>query len=884
MNIRSSTLLRIAITCIVLVALQYVVSSTIIRSSFESMSEQTARRNMERARFALDDLLQRLDYFVLDWASWDDTYRFVIDRNDGYRSSNLPDTSFTDQDINLAAFVNMSGEPVWGNAFDPDGRRDPGLLDDVRPLLRPGGRFFDPARTGRGVTGWVNTGRGLLLASSRPILPSAEDGPPRGVLLMGRLLDDATMQEVSRRTRLAVSLLPPDGSDPRGPSLEAIKAIDAGSGPHMRTTDKDTLAVFDTLRDVNGRPAALLRVDMPRDLEQRGDEVVRYNAMSVILAGMIFGVGIMLLLERRVMSRIESLSGQVQAVGASRDFTGRVILEGGDELGSLSAQINTMLAELERSRTELAGQVSEVQDSRQFLQSLLNSVQAGIVLIDPATHRIEEVNDFALHMTGQKRENAMGMICHGLLCPAEKGRCPVTDLRQTVDLSLREVVCADGGKLPVIKSVTTVTRHGRELLLETFIDISDIQRAQEALRVSEETYRTVFSAAGTAMAIADADGTIRLANSEFEALTGMPRILLEGNARWMDVIHPEDCETLTGNHDDDRCVLRERLECRVMAADGGVRHVILSMARIPGAGRVVLSMLDITGRKDAERDLRRAHDMLEAKVAERTRDLQEANERLLELDHLKSTFLNSASHELRTPLTSVLGFAKLMDKTFRKDFLPLVPEDPQLQRKASHFAHNLEIIRMEGERLTRLINDLLDLNKIESGRIEWRDEPLDVNELLAHVLQAMAGEINAKPGLTVSIEAAPGLPQVLADRDRINQVLVNLMGNAVKFTDAGGVTVTALPAKDGSLVEVRVKDTGPGLASDELDLVFDRFYQSPGDGEDRAKPVGTGLGLAICRQIVDHYGGDIWAESEPGRGSTFIFRLPALRGRDADRS
>jgi len=876
MNIRSSTLLRIGITCLVLVALQYLASSTIIRNSFRDMADETAQRNLERARFALDDQLQRLDSFALDWASWDDTYQFIVDQNDDYRKSNLPDNSFTDQDINLVAFLDLEGRLMWANAFDAEDRRDPALLEEIKPMLGPGKRLYDPALTGRQVAGLIRSSRGLMLVAARPILPSEEDGAPRGVLIVGRLVDTETIRELSRRTRLETHLLPPDGSDPAGPSLEAIKALDAGRGPMIDQLGDETLAAFDTLRDIHGRPAALLRVDMPRDLERRGDEVVRYNAMSIILAGLIFGVGILLLLERRVLSRIESLTGQVRSLGATKDLAGRVALEGKDELGALSSHINIMLDELERSRADLARQVSEVQDSERFLHSLLNSVQAGIVLIDPVTHSIEEVNDFALQITGQTREAVMGMACHGLLCPAEQGRCPVTDLGQSVDLSLREVVCAHGEKLPVIKSVTTVTRHGRELLLETFIDISDIQRAQEALRVSEETYRTVFAAAGTAMAIADKDGTIRLANSEFEALTGMSRLELEGNARWMDVIHPEDCEGLTTGHDSDRCILRDRLECRVMAARGEVRHVILSMARIPGAGRAVLSMLDITGRKNAERGLRRAHDMLETKVDERTRDLQEANERLLELDHLKSTFLSSASHELRTPLTSVLGFAKLMDKTFRKDFMPLINSDPSLERKAGHFAHNLGIIRMEGERLTRLINDLLDLNKIESGRIEWRDEPLAMAELMGHVLHALAAEIQNKPGLTATAEAKPGLPMILADRDRINQVLLNLIGNAVKFTENGLVRVTAEATKDGRLVEVRVTDTGAGIAADELGKVFDRFYQSQHEGDSRVKPIGTGLGLAICRQIVDHYGGDIWVESKAGQGSTFIFRLPAM--------
>jgi signal transduction histidine kinase len=251
----------------------------------------------------------------------------------------------------------------------------------------------------------------------------------------------------------------------------------------------------------------------------------------------------------------------------------------------------------------------------------------------------------------------------------------------------------------------------------------------------------------------------------------------------------------------------------------------------------------------------------------------DANRSLQKMDMLKSAFLSSASHELRTPLTSVLGFAKLMHKRFRQTFLPLAKGDPHLESKAREFSENFLIIEQEGRRLTRLINDLLDLNKIESGRMEWRDRKLDLGELLGRALKAVQGQFASKPELELRSDIPGGLPSVYVDPDRITQVAINLLNNAAKFTEQGSVTLRAMP--DGhNWVNIQVEDTGSGIPEEELERIFDKFYQSQQHDELSDKPLGTGLGLAICRQIVEHYGGRIWASSAEGRGSTFTFSLP----------
>ncbi len=251
-------------------------------------------------------------------------------------------------------------------------------------------------------------------------------------------------------------------------------------------------------------------------------------------------------------------------------------------------------------------------------------------------------------------------------------------------------------------------------------------------------------------------------------------------------------------------------------------------------------------------------------------ELVTTNERLRELDKLKSDFISTVSHELRTPLTSILGFAKIITKKYNEGIVPQVmSQDKKVLRTVKQVRDNLGIIVTEGERLTKLINDVLDLAKMESGRVEWNIEALSLEEIVDRALSATSSLFQDK-GLEVIRDIEENLPVVKGDRDRLIQVIINLLSNAVKFTEKG--LVACQVRREGGQIRVIVKDTGEGIAPEDLEKVFEKFQQV-GDTL-VSKPEGTGLGLSICQQIVEHHGGKIWAESQPGQGSTFSFSLP----------
>ena len=269
-------------------------------------------------------------------------------------------------------------------------------------------------------------------------------------------------------------------------------------------------------------------------------------------------------------------------------------------------------------------------------------------------------------------------------------------------------------------------------------------------------------------------------------------------------------------------------------------------------------------------------DNLDLKIAESTTETESAYDQLKQLDEMKSAFLSTVSHELRTPLTSIRGFANIIKNRLESVLFPRITSDePKVQKGIAQVRENLGIIVVESERLTKLIDDVLDLSKMESGRVEWKYEPVSLPEIFERSIAATSSLFDCS-GLELAKEIEEGLPVVYADRDKLIQVMSNLISNAVKFTSKG--TVTCRAVKSGEEIIVSVADSGIGISEEDQPKIFDKFIQV-GDTL-TGKPKGTGLGLHISKHIVEHHGGRIWVESESGKGSTFCFTVPVLNEND----
>jgi signal transduction histidine kinase len=248
---------------------------------------------------------------------------------------------------------------------------------------------------------------------------------------------------------------------------------------------------------------------------------------------------------------------------------------------------------------------------------------------------------------------------------------------------------------------------------------------------------------------------------------------------------------------------------------------------------------------------------LEQRVQQRTQELQTANERLVELDKLRAAFVSIVSHELRTPMTSIKGYVENMLEGLT---------GPLTDRQSYYLTR----VKFNVERLTRMLNQLLDLSRIEAGRVDLQLAPMSMPDLAQDVLEGLQS-LAQKKAITLAMQTEGTVPPIQGDRDKLHQVLTNLVGNAIKFTPQGGEVRVEVTALSEGLVRVCVADTGCGIAPHEVEKVFEKFYRGETAPQDA---VGAGLGLPITKHLVELHGGRIWVDSMLGAGSLFYFTVP----------
>lgn len=489
------------------------------------------------------------------------------------------------------------------------------------------------------------------------------------------------------------------------------------------------------------------------------------------------------------------------------------------------------------------------------LQSLVDYT-ADAWFVHDLDGRIRDVNPWAHKSLGYTREEMLALRISDFEATIKPGRMDGVWNRMEIGkpVTVEGIqVRKDGSRFPVeVRLGLFATEEDEILMLAVARDITE-RKAQEAkLRELAERLQqlnehledevatrtrelsVVIESLADGLFAEDAAGMVRASNRTLEAQLGLTA---SPTGRRVEEALPATLAQLS----------RECIE------QGELRTVEIELTR----GRIGLAVAS---------PVRDADSPLGAVTLVRDVTLEK------EIDEMKTNFIAMVSHELRTPLTSVLGFAKLTKNKLEKAVFPALPaDDKSAQRAVERVRGNVDIIVAEGERLTHLIDDVLDIAKMEAGRMDWAMAPLDPRALLARAV-ATCGSLFPEDGpVRFEQRIEEPLPTIVADEDRLMQVLINLVSNAVKFTERGAVRLVAR-AKDGAL-EVAVEDTGDGIDPALHDSIFEKFKQV-GDTL-TGKPKGTGLGLPISRQIVEAHGGRLWVESRLGEGARFTFALPA---------
>jgi len=545
-------------------------------------------------------------------------------------------------------------------------------------------------------------------------------------------------------------------------------------------------------------------------------QVLVYGTVFAVLAG----VGVTIFLTKALSGHVgRILTGTQQLAAGHLDY--RINSPFRDAMGQLAAKVDRM--------------ADQIQQANASTEAILAHLPVGVVLIDESG-RISHINKAALGMLGAESEaELVGRECHGTIC--ELGCCSVLDPTEAVESCEAEILRRDGEHLDVLKSVIPLELDGKTVLLESFVDITQRKLAQEVRRESEARFKTLFEHAGDAILIHDRQGRLLDVNQEACIRLGYtPRELLH-----MTIGDIEAAES--GDSIGDR-----------LARVSGDSPLIYKTAHIRRDGRrvpveVIARAFDFAGRPAV---LSIARDITERKQVER--QLQWAKEAAEANSRAKGDFLARMSHEIRTPINGVIGMAELAlgaDNTAEQ-------------------AEYLQTVKESADSLLAIVNDLLDFSKIEAGKVELESTPFSLRECISSAVRSFGPRADEQD-LELLFHVAADVPDaVTGDPGRIRQILVNLIGNAVKFTDAGQISVR-VDVEEASqsfvVIDMAVQDTGIGIEPAKQKAIFEAFEQA--DGSTTRRYGGTGLGLAITADLTKLMGGKITVDSEPGQGATF---------------
>jgi PAS domain S-box-containing protein len=499
----------------------------------------------------------------------------------------------------------------------------------------------------------------------------------------------------------------------------------------------------------------------------------------------------------------------------------------------------------------------------EILSGLLETSRFGFIVVD-LTGQVQVWSRGAAQLFGWNLEEAPGSPVIKVLQLHRRSegevelRLPRKDTT-LIDVEVWTGPCRDDGG-NVLGTIAIVKQHHdvRQRLARVEEELVQAMTEQEETRAelhAERRFRNLLEAAPDAILEVDREGRIMLLNLVAEKLFGYTREELLGHR--IEMLVPD---ALRGGHAQHRADYWNHPVTRPMGKaltlhgrrkDGSSIPVEISLSPVKSEDgfRVTAVIRDITERRQTEDRLREMQQTYTRELESRNRDVERANQ-------LKSEFLASMSHELRTPLHTIIGFAELLAEELEG------PLNEKQQRFMNH-------IHTDSIHLLALINDILDISKIESGRLGLRRETFDLGGALQEILSSIRPQAAVK---SIVVETRLSLPPaIFADRLRLKQILFNLLSNALKFTPAGGVVGIDAALRDG-FIEISVSDTGIGIAKEQHEAVFDKFYQV--GSTTKGVREGTGLGLAITKSLVEEHGGRIVLESEPGKGSRFTFTIP----------
>ena len=673
-------------------------------------------------------------------------------------------------------------------------------------------------------------------------------GTVYGLLAMGRYLDSNYIQSLASAASLYhLNVYKTSTAANEADLKKIIPKLNSGEVTPTQYVNSGFISVYTYARDINNNPALIIKVDKPDDIYQAGQNNVKALLLLLLFAGIIFIVTTLLILDRMILAKLFRLKTEVGEITLDGTGSPRVSSAGKDEFSSLAGSINQMI-----DRTETS-QIALKESERRFRE--LAELMPILIFEADLTGKVTFINDIASKIFEIKREKLIGLNIFDFIAPEDRKKClaNVQAILTGENIKGNEytAIKGSGNRFPVLTYSTAIKDGSGKVtgLRGTLVDITERMNLEREIQENEQKYRLLVENQTDLVVEVNTRGEFLFVNPAYCRLAGKRKEQLIGTPV-IAQIHVGDRESVLRQLENLNQPPYSSYSEHRMTSDKGWRWLAWTHnAVLNDQGKV--TTITCSGR-----------DITESKLAKE--ELEKANIQLKELDKMKDNFLSTVSHELRTPLTSIKSFAEILltydeDRTTQKEFLGIIND--------------------ESDRLTRLINDFLDISKMQAGKMQWKTVELSVADVINSAVTSIRPLIQ-KEKLELVVNIEPDLPHVMSDRDKLVQVVTNLLSNAIKFTpDGGKLTIRGwsdqVDNQESKWVTVSVTDTGIGIAPEHHHKIFENFGQVGDVLGDR--PKGTGLGLPICKKIVENYGGKIWVESALGKGTTLCFSLLGLK-------
>ena len=845
MKLRRKTLSIVGITIAGLTSILYATSSSILLGSLVKAEEQEATQVVKGVLSLLSQTSDDFNSRFADWSAWDDTYTFIQNRNKEFIASNLVPEGLANVRVNIAVFVNTSGKIVYGTGLDTKKLQLTPVPEALKQHISLNDPLLQHPNAESSLAGIMLLPSGPVLITSRPIVTTKGTGPIRGTLVFGRNLDAAGIAKLSKITRLPVIVH--SMNEPQLPDeFQKVRAQLSANKPILvRALSEDAIAGYALLNDIYNQPALILRVDIPREIYRQGQTSLLYLLVSVMLAGIGFIGCTLLLLEHLVLFRLSSLAKGVNCVSASHDLSLRLSVTGEDELSDLAYTINGMLSAIANAENE------QIEEKARY-QAVVEQATDCIFLWDAQTKQLLEANTAFRNLLDYSPDAISQLTIYDIVAYSKDLiDNNIESLLTDQQFRIGEVLYLrrDGSCVDVEVSGSVISYGGREIICTVVRDITERKQAEAELRASEERYRLLFKNNPHPMWVYDLDTLQFIAvnqaaiehygytRDEFLNMTVVEIRAPKNFPRFLKNISLLDAEIdLTS-------------VCQHQKKNGTIIDVEITSYELVFDNRKAELVLaqDVTDRLQAEAKLYKAKEAAEA------------------ANLAKSQFLANMSHELRTPLNAIIGYSEIL----QEDAFDLGEED---------FVIDLEKIHKAGNHLLGLINDILDLSKIEAGQTELDLETFDLSEVIQEVATTVK-PLFLRNSNRLNVEYPERIGDFHSDRMKLIQILFNLLSNAAKFTQQGTITFSVERitndenSYDSDWLIFNCADTGIGMTAEQVQKLFQPFTQA--DASTTRKYGGTGLGLAIAQKYSQMLGGEITVKSELGKGSTFTVILPA---------